>query len=177
MSQIRTRQNGKKNDSANAELRIPTLDDIAKMSVTEIITAIAERNKDPVVAKFIEGLTAKLPLEMSEMVDAEKRGRSLVLSGVPESASDLPLSSKQQELESNVSQLLDHLGVECRPVELYRMGKPNDSHPRLIKLVLPSRSHWVTALSNAYKLRSSRFKDVYIRKSLTAAERKREFNL
>lgn len=41
----------------------------------------------------------KLPQELAEAVDAEKRGRSLVLSGLPESAPDIPPSAKQQELE------------------------------------------------------------------------------
>lgn len=89
----------------------------------------------------------KPPQELAKAVEVEKRGRSLVLSGLPESASDIAPSSKQKELESKVSQVLYHLGVECRPVEVYRMGRLK-THPRLVKLVLPSWSHWTTTLAN-----------------------------
>lgn len=185
MSQVRGRLGAKKTDSISnktADLvsnrtKTPTDEEIAKMSVSDIMNAIVDRNKDPVVAKFIEGLIAKLQLELVEAVDAEKRGRSLILSGLPESALDMPPSAKQSELECKVSEILDHIGVECRPVEIYRMGKLNDTYPRLVKLVLPSKSHWSTALSNAYRLRSSCFKNIFIRKSLTPDERKKEFDL
>lgn len=102
---------------------------------------------------------------------------SLVLAGIPESDPALPPSGKQQELENKVNEIPDQLGVECRPDEVYRMGRPNShTHPRLVKLVLPSRSHCIAALSNSYKLRSSCFTNVFIRKSLTPMERKREFD-
>lgn len=53
------------------------------MSVSEIMHVITERNKDPVIAKLIEGLMAKLPQELVEAVDAEKHGWSLVLAKIP----------------------------------------------------------------------------------------------
>lgn len=46
---------------------------------------IAEKSDDPVVAKFIESFLTKLPQELAESADAEKRGRRLVLLGLPES--------------------------------------------------------------------------------------------
>lgn len=57
------------------------------------------------------------------------------------------------------------------------MGKPDSARPRLVKLVLPSKAHWLTALSNARLLRSSKFSDVFIRRSMTLEERKKEFEL
>lgn len=167
----------KTTDSVSNKTKTPTDDEVAKMSVSDLMNAITDRNKDPVVAKLIEGLRAKLKLELVEAVEAEKRSRSLILSGLPESAVDKPPSTKQLELESKVSEILDHIGVECRPIEVYRMGKPNDTQSRLVKIVLPSKSHWSTALSNAYRLRSSCFKNIFVRKSLTQEERKKEYDL
>lgn len=119
MSQSRGRAASRKNDSAVADTKVPTLDDIAKMSKS----AIVERNKDPVIARLIEGLTAKIPQELTDAIETAERGRSLILSGLPESNPDMVPSAKQQDLEKRVSQVLDCLGVECRPVEVFRMGK------------------------------------------------------
>lgn len=91
----------------------------------------------------------KLFQDLVEAAKAEKRGRSLDLPGLLESASSIPPPAKQQELESKISQILDHLGGECRTVVVYRMSRPNNAHPRQVKLALPLRSHWTTMLFKA----------------------------
>ncbi|XGW28740.1 hypothetical protein V3C99_008492 [Haemonchus contortus] len=130
-----------------------------------------EQIKDPVMAKFLNALVSKLPQTIADAVEADKRGRSLVASGIPESSPNISPSGKKRELEVKVTEVLDILGVECRPVEVYRMGKPDSSRPRLVKLVLPSKTHWITALTNSHRLRTSSFSTVFVRKSLTPAER------
>ncbi|KAK6047658.1 hypothetical protein COOONC_14838 [Cooperia oncophora] len=114
---------------------------------------------------------------MSDLIDAEKRCRSIVISGLPEQGAELKPSEKQRELEEKVAGVLDVLNVECRPVEVYRMGRLSDVRPRVIKVVLPSRNHWLTALSNARFLRSSQYSHVYVRKSMTPDERRHDFEL
>uniref|UniRef100_A0A7I4XWK3 KH_dom_type_1 domain-containing protein n=1 Tax=Haemonchus contortus TaxID=6289 RepID=A0A7I4XWK3_HAECO len=158
----------------------PSDSDIASMSMSQIVSAMIERNeelKDPVMGKYINALVSKLPQTIADAVEADKRDRSLVIFGIPESASDVSSSRRQKEVEDKVTEVLDVLGVECRPVEVYRMGRPGGSRPRLIKLVLPSKSHWASALSNSYRLRNSGLSNVYIRKSLTREEREHEFRL
>lgn len=55
------------------------------------------------------------------------------------------------------------------------MGKPDPSGQRLLKIVLPTTSHWREALANTHLLRKvSDFKGVYIRRSMAANERKRD---
>lgn len=103
------------------------------------MNATSDRNKDAVVATFTEGLV-RAKLHLREAVDAEKRNRSLILSGLPESTIDMLPSAKQFELESQISETLDHIGIEDRPVETHRMGKRNDTHSRLVKVVLLSKS-------------------------------------
>ncbi|XGW11675.1 hypothetical protein V3C99_012840 [Haemonchus contortus] len=151
--------------------------DFHNLSTQELLQAISERNKDPVIDRMLKALASKIPEEVSAGIEAEKRGRSLVIAGLPESSPNLRPSAKQSELEAKVGDLLDVLGVECRPLEIYRLGKAMDTHPRLVKLVLPSRSYWITALSNSYRLRNSGFRNVYIRRSMTAAERKVDHEL
>ncbi|XGW02668.1 hypothetical protein V3C99_014589 [Haemonchus contortus] len=127
--------------------------------------------------KMIVALSEKIPCESREYVEAEKRARSLVVSGLEEAPAHLKPSERQKQLEGKVADLFDALQVECRPVEVYRMGKPDSARPRLVKIVLPSRAYWRTALKNAKNLRASGFHNVFVRKSLTAEERKREFDL
>lgn len=87
-------------------------------------------------------------------------------------------SAKQKDLEDKVSGVFDLLNLECRPLEVYRMGRHEHGRTRKVKVVLPSKSHWVTALSNAWRLRSSAtFRRVRVRRSMTFEERQREHEL
>lgn len=151
--------------------------DYAKMTTFDILKAIIEKNKDPEIDKMAKVVLDRLPHEMKETVEAEKRGRSLVVSGLPEADEQLQPSAKQRYLEGKIREILDVLMVECNPVEVYRLGRPNDRFPRLVKVVLPSRSHWTTALSNSYRLRNSGFNNIYVRKSMTQEERRKDFEL
>ena len=58
------------------------------------------------------------------------RARSLVISGVPELQRDFRPTAKQADSESKITDLMNVFGVECRPLEMYRLGKPVESHPR-----------------------------------------------
>lgn len=44
-------------------------------------------------------------------------------------------------------------------------------------LVLPSRSHWLKAISNARLLRPAGHTNIFVRKSMTREERTRDFQL
>lgn len=151
--------------------------DFNALSSEEIISAMLERNTDPVIEKMILALRNKLPQEIRDGVEAEKRGRSIVISGLEEWGMDKPLLERHKHLEERVADILDALNVDCVPEVTYRMGKYNDLKPRLVKIVLPSRTHWALALSNAHLLRRTQFANIYVRKSMTSAERAREYEL
>ncbi|PIO76882.1 hypothetical protein TELCIR_01034 [Teladorsagia circumcincta] len=151
--------------------------DLEKMSAANLIKAIIERNKDPLIEPLLIALSDKIPKEFSESIESEKRARSIVISGLKEAPNDLPPSHRQKSLEDDVSKVLDALKVECRPSEIYRIGKSDPKRPRLVKVVLPARSHWRTALANARLLRDAGFPQVFIRKSMTLEERQRDFEL
>uniref|UniRef100_W6NCL7 Uncharacterized protein n=1 Tax=Haemonchus contortus TaxID=6289 RepID=W6NCL7_HAECO len=88
-------------------------------------------------------------MEFTNLLESDKRSRSIVISGLEERQNGLSPSARQRNLEDEAVRVSDAADVECRPVETYRMGKPNSKHPRLVKVVLPSRSHWRRVLANA----------------------------
>ncbi|KAL6733767.1 hypothetical protein Aduo_004388 [Ancylostoma duodenale] len=150
---------------------------LSDMSVRDLTEYIVSRYKDPVIEKLLSALMEKISKQCHCECDAEKRARSLVISGLPEPSEDLRASEKQMDLEGKVNQILDVLDVDCRPCEVFRMGRLNGDRPRVVKLVLPSRSYWATALANAHRLRKSSLASVFVRRSMTADERKRDYEL
>ncbi|EYC38715.1 hypothetical protein Y032_0700g1639 [Ancylostoma ceylanicum] len=57
------------------------------------------------------------------------------------------------------------------------MGKPDPVRPRVVEVLLPTRSHWRTALANAQLLKNAGFSNIFIRKSMSAEERRQDFEL
>ncbi|KAK6045095.1 hypothetical protein COOONC_17400, partial [Cooperia oncophora] len=77
-----------------------------------------------------------------------------------------------------VTGILDSLNIETRPAEVYRMGRGVEGKPRLVKCVFYSRRISFDILSKAHRLRSTHeYRDVYIRKSMTIDERKKDREL
>ncbi|KAL6742022.1 hypothetical protein Aduo_015222 [Ancylostoma duodenale] len=77
--------------------------DFLKLSESEIMEEVIARNKDPIIDQLMHALLNKLleriQKETVDYVEAEKRGRSLVISGNSEPDSGLKLISKQMDLE------------------------------------------------------------------------------
>ncbi|KAK6763045.1 hypothetical protein RB195_023662 [Necator americanus] len=151
--------------------------DIESLSCAGIINEILERNTDPVIEKMVLALKTKITQKMADGVEAEKRGRSIVITGLAELGADRSLTERQRDLEEKVSNVLDAPEVDYLPEVACRLGKFNANKPRLVKDVLLSRSHWAKALSRAHLLRSTSFSNIFVRKSMTAAERKRDYEL
>ncbi|EYC42445.1 hypothetical protein Y032_0531g3023 [Ancylostoma ceylanicum] len=80
---------------------------------------------DPAMDRNLMALPEKLHVDVSEYVDSEKKSRSIVVAGLPEANPDLRPSERQLDLEMKIMQLLDVINVECRPTEVYRLGRPN----------------------------------------------------
>ncbi|VDL64167.1 unnamed protein product [Nippostrongylus brasiliensis] len=72
-----------------------------------------------------------------------------------------------------IKRILDFLAVDCMPVTLYRMGKPVDSRPRLLKVVMPNSFFANLLLKRAHRLKAFPVPRVFIRPSLSQAERER----
>ncbi|EYC04637.1 hypothetical protein Y032_0086g1901 [Ancylostoma ceylanicum] len=151
--------------------------DLMSVPISEIIDSILEIASDPRIERLALALKTRLPQGVADAVEAEKRGRSIVISGIPECGLDQPLSVRQKDLEQKVVSILDTMKVDCVPEVTYRLGKFENSKPRLVKVVLPSKTHWTTALRNARLLRRSEFSNVFVRMSMTKAERARDYDL
>ncbi|EYC21522.1 hypothetical protein Y032_0019g3875 [Ancylostoma ceylanicum] len=100
--------------------------------------SIVEIASDPRVEKLVMALKSKIPQDIEE----ERRGRSILISGLPESGPDTLLLKRKDELETNVAMVLETLKFDYWPAEMYRMGKYSDNRPRLLKLVILPKSHW-----------------------------------
>ncbi|KAK6044708.1 endonuclease/exonuclease/phosphatase family protein, partial [Cooperia oncophora] len=134
--------------------------------------------KAPEVIQLLDQFLGRLPLIINEAVDRDKRLRSLVFYGVPEAGGDLSPSARQAHTEKVVTGILDSLNIETRPAEVYRMGRGVEGKPRLVKCVFYSRRISFDILSKAHRLRSTHeYRDVYIRKSMTIDERKKDREL
>lgn len=152
-------------------------DDYSKMSSSELINSIMARNSDPIISKMLLALSDKIQAECFDMIEAEKRGRSIVLAGLDEAPSDLSPNLRLRDLENKVENVMSALQVECRPSEVYRMGKFDPARPRLVKIVFPSKYYWSLALANARLLKPAGFPDLFIRRSMTEPERKKDYEL
>ncbi|KAK6735835.1 hypothetical protein RB195_018842 [Necator americanus] len=111
----------------------------SELSASDLISSIAERNKDPVIGKMLAVLAEKVKTDFVEQLEADKRSRSMVISGLPESGGSSSSSERLDDLEEKVNEILLSLNVSRRAIDLYRMGKLNPSRPRLVKVVLPSQ--------------------------------------
>ncbi|EYB97951.1 hypothetical protein Y032_0135g1910 [Ancylostoma ceylanicum] len=113
-------------------------------------------NKAPEAIPLLNKLIEILTLTPKEIVESAKRARSVVFSGVAEADADLTPSERQVHTEESVQKILNVLGVEARPLEVYRMGK------------------LVEALRNARSLRDyPEFNQIYVRRSMTPQEREK----
>ncbi|KAK6022921.1 hypothetical protein OSTOST_11362 [Ostertagia ostertagi] len=106
------------------------------------------------------------------IVVRRERLRSVVVIGIEESKDPSSLNRIAHDAEC-IRKLFDFLSIDCTPITSYRMGKPNEKSPRLIKVVLPSRYFRRVLLERAPRLKTYQTGGVYIRPSLPKAERDR----
>ncbi|KIH57139.1 hypothetical protein ANCDUO_12673 [Ancylostoma duodenale] len=132
----------------------------------------------PEVQRITTEILCRIEEAGKAAVDAEIRGRSLVIAGLPEAPENARASERQADTETKVGEILDILDVQCLPVEVFRMGRFEKGKSRLTKVELPSRSHWVSVLSRAKMLRENeKYGKVFVRRSVTIEERRREKEL
>ncbi|VDO77138.1 unnamed protein product [Heligmosomoides polygyrus] len=148
------------------------------MTLADLMKCIAECNSVPVIAQMLVVACEINPMDYSDAAEADRRSRSIVISGLKESRNGGSTYERHRGLVENVCDVRDVLRVECGPSDVYLMGKPDPSRPRLVKALLPSRSHWNRVLANPRFFRkASVFEDVFVRRSTTPEERKQDFEL
>ncbi|KAK5965081.1 hypothetical protein GCK32_011808 [Trichostrongylus colubriformis] len=113
-------------------------------------------------------INSSLPRSCEEV----ERKRSVVIVGVVESTAPLSSVRVAHDIEC-VRRINDFLGIDCRPLCVYRMGRYVANKPRLLKVVFPSSFFASLLLRRAPKLRYFSERGIFIRASLTLAERER----
>ncbi|KIH58424.1 hypothetical protein ANCDUO_11368, partial [Ancylostoma duodenale] len=98
--------------------------ELSKMSIKEKNT----------IENALELLYQKIPKEISREVEAEKRARTVVISGIKEPAEGLRPTERSRDLKSKVHEILDALDIDCNISDVFRIGKSNGNRPRLVKL-------------------------------------------
>ncbi|EYC29009.1 hypothetical protein Y032_0007g3543 [Ancylostoma ceylanicum] len=171
-------------------------EDLMRMSVDErfifimsILTQVLPRRNEVVVSSKVHtpSHTASVNKSQRQLQPSDDIGRSaaevereraIVVAGLPEPDPGL----RGQEMSSfewrNIWDLLGELDISCQPAFAYRLGVLKQGVPRLLKIVFPASVFQRTALRNARRLRdSAKFRNVYVRPSLTAEERRIAFAL
>ncbi|KAK6744048.1 hypothetical protein RB195_011006 [Necator americanus] len=70
-------------------------------------------------------ITQEVQQEVADGVEAEKKGHSIVITGLAELGASKSLMERKRDLEEKVANVLDALEVDCRPEVAYRLGKFN----------------------------------------------------
>ncbi|KAK6054851.1 hypothetical protein COOONC_07644 [Cooperia oncophora] len=83
-----------------------------------------------------------------------------------------PIASVRVSYDLNcIRRINDFLGIDCQPICVYRMGRYISGKPRLLKVVFPSSFFSSLLLKRAPKLRFFSEKGIFVRRSLSLAER------
>ena len=69
--------------------------------------------------------------------------------------------------------MMDFLGIECQPNSVVRMGRYDQAHSRLVKIVLPNSRFARMMLNRAPRLRNYPVQRLFLRPSLPKTERDR----
>ncbi|KAL6731782.1 hypothetical protein Aduo_002611 [Ancylostoma duodenale] len=109
-------------------------------------------------------------VKISEFLEEKERLRSVVISNIPESSDPYAVNLGTYDGDC-LRKIFNHLSIECSPLAYYRMGRPSPGRPRLMKVVFPSRYYRDKILRNAPRMKYFPAPGVYIRPSLTRAER------
>ena len=120
------------------------------------------------------------PAILEPSAEEKERLRSIVIQGLPESKETKP-SEKTRADQNRVVELLDEIGAEVTAVSVYRLPGNQTNKPRLLKVVLATSAQQRETLKNAPKLRAlkqtGKYPNVWIRPSMTAAQRKLDYDL
>ncbi|KAL3076956.1 hypothetical protein niasHT_040183 [Heterodera trifolii] len=105
-------------------------------------------------------------MDTRETLEEERRLHSVVVVNLPESEETVPSARVNTDFV-NAQSMLDTCDIECRPCQVYRMGKKSD-RPRLMKIEFPTKKHAQNFLRNKTKLKNhNKFNNVLVRPSLS----------
>ena len=126
-----------------------------KDTVTDLKQVIKEARKEQII----------------EEEDRRNRAPNLIVHGVKENTDD-PLKLKGED-EQFTTSFLELISIKCKPIAITRLGKPNASKKRPIKLRMSSKKEKMEIMSRLKFLKNAeeRFKRLSITDDYTIAER------
>ncbi|GMT31244.1 hypothetical protein PFISCL1PPCAC_22541, partial [Pristionchus fissidentatus] len=142
-----------------------------------------EKKKDPLylgLVACVEVLAHTreqcLSVTIEDVIEKEKRERSLVIECLPES-DKLFASERVDDDFKTVELFLNAAEIEVRPETVFRMGQVS-TRPRLLKVILPRKSAQQSLLRRLSKITElPGYKNVKVRPSLSESERKAQYDL
>ena len=153
--------------------------------LTSSITALLSRSLDNIHASqpvncattpnqphppAAEDLAGSAQLSAKADGEGEKlRNCSVVFLRIPESLVEKPRDRNKADRDT-VLDILDDIGVDGVPVNVFRMGVFNAGRWRPVKVVFSNPHDASQVIRNSPRLKSSRFKDIYVRRSMTPSE-------
>lgn len=166
------------------EKLVPVITDKIMASVLSVLQPLVQDLRDRV--KHLED---QLSSRNQENPEEKDRLRAVVISGLNETGAK-PTERRANDINS-VNQLIDELNVDATPVQVFRMGRPSmassegangnlllKKRPRLLKVIFQTTGQQREMVKSARQIKDSAiFKGVFIRPSLTAEQRKIEFEL
>ncbi|VDO87008.1 unnamed protein product [Haemonchus placei] len=108
--------------------------------------------------------------DLSHLIEEKERLRSVVISNMLELSHPSAVSRGIRD-GNYLRNVLDFLSIECGPQAFYHLWRPMDGGARLMKVVFPCRFYRDLILKNAPRMRFSNKLGIFIRPSLTKAER------
>ncbi|EYC09166.1 hypothetical protein Y032_0062g3394 [Ancylostoma ceylanicum] len=109
---------------------------------------------------------------MASDFEEKERLRSIVIHGISESTAPKSIERANDDYDV-ICDLLDHLGIECVPQSVYRLGRKEPNKCRLVKVVFPSSFFQKLTIKRATRLPSTPYRGAFIRPSLSKEERDR----
>ncbi|KAG5640532.1 hypothetical protein DXG03_008183 [Asterophora parasitica] len=184
-----TRKRGRSTMETDFHTAVGIQVDEATSRLTSFLDTQSDRKEDPLYLA-LEACVAVLTstrqhfLPKEDPIEAEKRGRSIVIELLPESTATLASDRVDADFEQ-VKKILDAMDIEVRPETVFRMGQKktpssSDPHPkpRLLKVLLPRKSSQTTFLIRSGKLKDHQmYKHIRVRPSLSEEERKTAYEL
>ncbi|KAG5640590.1 hypothetical protein DXG03_007996 [Asterophora parasitica] len=123
----------------------------------------------------LRDIMARSTVSIEDAIERDKRERSVVVQGLVESCA-VKASERVAEDLAKVTAMLDLAELEHSPATVFRMGEKSDSRPRLLKVMFHSRSAQLSLIKKS-RLITSHYPNVYVRPSMTKAEREKEYKL
>jgi len=154
-----------------------------KSNVSNNQSAAAPSDSAAASKKFpdMSAVTSTMASMLQEEREKDKRKLNLIIHGIPESTSEIPVEKKEHDTKLVATMFNQHLKIETSIEDIVRLGKKDSTKQRLLKISIPSLAVKKSILHNSSKLRDvpdpDWMKKVVVTPDLTLKEQKQSKEL